>query len=67
MKQENITKVTISEDDLKVILRQYLNSKGLDPLEEITIDVGSELQGHGSFETEVSFIRPINVDCRRID
>lgn len=66
MEQEKITRVKITEQELKDIVKKHLNSIGLDPLNGISIVPASRIEGYGNMESEVTFIRPLLIECKEL-
>lgn len=47
------TEVTLTPDDVRTAIKEYLTRHGMEPVGEIALLVGMECQGYGTAETNV--------------
>lgn len=61
--KKNIT-INLSEDDVKQIIADYLTREGYDvTAKDVSLSVGSRIEGHGIAEHEVNYFKGAYINC----
>lgn len=61
--KKNIT-ITLSEEDVKEIISDYLNHNGYEVRKDnVTLSVGSRLEGYGMAEHPVCYFQCASIKC----
>lgn len=61
--KKNIT-ITLSEEDVKEVISDYLNRNGYEVKKDnVTLNVGSRLEGYGMGEHQVHYFQCASVKC----
>ena len=62
--KKNIT-IELSEKDVKEIISDYLNKEGYKvSVDDISLSVGSRIEGYGMGEYEVNYFKAAYVKCK---
>jgi len=66
MKIETNVTINLSEDDVKKIIAEYIcdNTEYQVTAKDVTISVGSRLEGYGRCENPVTYFKGVHVNCK---
>ena len=66
MKKLEITKIVLSKEDIITCIKNELERQGLKPKNNININIGSRIIGHGMGEMNENYIKDTVVECEKI-
>lgn len=67
MKTNDITKVTITKEDIILLIGLHLRDNGLAPIEEIKINIGEkDISEWGEYAHYQKFIDETIIECKKI-
>ena len=62
--KKNIT-INLSEDDVKQVIADYLKREGYDvTVNDVSLSVGSRIEGYGTAEHEVNYFKGAYINCK---
>lgn len=62
--KKNIT-INLSENDVKQVIADYLKREGYDvTVNDVSLSVGSRIEGYGMTEHEINYFKGAYVNCK---